>query len=78
MPVRKILVLEKRIPDSYGKNRPFAVRDHVLRYRIATPYWRSRASTLMISDILEITAVCVRTKNTKDNRRKGIPPLDIQ
>lgn len=57
-------------------NRPFAARDHVLRYRIATPYWS--ASTPVISDSIEVTEVCIQTKNTVDNRSKGIPIREIQ
>ena len=57
-------------------NRPFAVRDHVLGYCIATPYWR--ASTLLISDNTEITEVCGQTENSADNKLKIMPILEIQ
>ncbi|PFX30795.1 MAP kinase-interacting serine/threonine-protein kinase 2 [Stylophora pistillata] len=56
--------------------RPFAARDHVLRYHIAMPYWR--ASTPVISDSIEVTEVCIQTKNTVDNKSKGILIREIQ
>ena len=57
-------------------NRPFAVRDHVLGYCIATPYWR--ANTPVISDSIEVTEECVQTKNSADNKIKDMPILEIQ
>ena len=59
-----------------SQDRPFAVRDHLLRYHKAMPYWR--ASILVISDLIGVTAVCIQTKNTDDNQLKGIPLVNIQ
>ncbi|KAK2552354.1 hypothetical protein P5673_026427 [Acropora cervicornis] len=68
---RKYLRDVKVIPGGEkGSRRPFAVRDHVLGYCIATPYWR--ASTPVISDNIEITEMCVQTKNSADNKLKAL------